>query len=398
MNRNNDKILLVGDIGRAFINKDLQANSDCDICTSIPQAIEAVKNNTYSTIAVVIWSIQSKLNTSIKIFRENSSARIVLLAQMYEEPIAIRLMNLSYNDKPLVDDYMICPIDADNFYRSVFGVPCTEPQNSELSTLVTAKADAAAEQYELSTRIRHLEKLATEDDLTGLKNRRYIMEFTRQIIEYVSQGSGDAPQEAMLTERQMAKLTQKENGRVTLLVFDIDNFKKYNDLYGHMAGDEILKQASHLMRRCCRPHDVVGRIGGDEFAVVFWDDPSILKTVIEQLKVNDRRSIDSDHPHEAMLIAKRFISELEKTPSLFSNPNNIFRNRDQLAASESEHSGQVQRTELGPEGIGTLTISGGLASYPRDGKTVQELFEQADKALLEAKRDGKNRIYLVGKP
>ena len=78
-----------------------------------------------------------------------------------------------------------------------------------------------------------------------------------------------------------------------------------------------------------------------------------------------------------MLIAERFKSELEKTPTHFKNPND---------------------TGLGPEAVGVLTISGGLASYPRDGLTVQELFEQADKALLEAKRSGKNRIYLVGKP
>jgi PleD family two-component response regulator len=45
-----------------------------------------------------------------------------------------------------------------------------------------------------------------------------------------------------------------------------------------------------------------------------------------------------------------------------------------------------------------LTISGGLASFPRDGRTIEQLFQQADKALLEAKRSGKNRIYLVGKP
>ena len=53
---------------------------------------------------------------------------------------------------------------------------------------------------------------------------------------------------------------------------------------------------------------------------------------------------------------------------------------------------------LGPEGKGTLTISGGLASFPRGGSTTQELFQRADEALLEAKRSGKNRIYLVGKP
>jgi PleD family two-component response regulator len=81
----------------------------------------------------------------------------------------------------------------------------------------------------------------------------------------------------------------------------------------------------------------------------------------------------ADHPREAIFIAKRLVKELEK-------------------AELSGFSG------LGPEGRGVLAISGGLASFPRDGSTIQELFQRADEALLEAKRSGKNRIYLVGKP
>jgi PleD family two-component response regulator len=53
---------------------------------------------------------------------------------------------------------------------------------------------------------------------------------------------------------------------------------------------------------------------------------------------------------------------------------------------------------LGPRGKGSLTISGGLASFPQDGQNAPDMFEQADKAMLEAKRSGKNRIYLVGQP
>jgi two-component system cell cycle response regulator len=195
-----------------------------------------------------------------------------------------------------------------------------------------------------------------------LKNRRYICEFSRQIIEHARQ----------------------EQKRVTLLVFDIDNFKKYNDLYGHYAGDEILRQVGVLMRRCCRSHDVVGRIGGDEFAVIFWDDPYIQDTNDIQNagfemvnKTRERRSATAEHPEEAISIARRFVRELEKAPASIGNNND---------------------GSLGPEGRGVLTISGGLASYPRDGSTIEELFEQADKALLEAKRSGKNRIYLVGSP
>jgi two-component system cell cycle response regulator len=160
---------------------------------------------------------------------------------------------------------------------------------------------------------------------------------------------------------------------VTLLVFDIDDLKRYNDLYGHLAGDEVLKQAAVLMQRCCRGHDVVGRIGGDEFAVVFWDEPQAKQIGAPAEGTTERRSAKADHPKEAISIAKRFVKELEK----------------------SDLSALVG---LGPEGKGVLTISGGLASFPRDGLTIQELFQQADKALLEAKRSGKNRIYLVGRP
>jgi GGDEF domain-containing protein len=110
----------------------------------------------------------------------------------------------------------------------------------------------------------------------------------------------------------------------------------------------------------------VGRIGGDEFSVVFWNEPGVQQIGPQA----ERRSTAADHPGDAIFIAKRFRQELEKT----------------------------EFDSLGPEGKGVLTISGGLASFPHDGSTAQELFVQADNALLDAKRSGKNRIYLVGEP
>ncbi len=141
-----------------------------------------------------------------------------------------------------------------------------------------------------------------------------------------------------------------------------------------------------MIRHCCRGHDVVGRIGGDEFAVVFWDDPQ-RKTLSAPVSGAERRSARADHPKEAIFIAKRFVRELEKAEL---GPH--------LAGQQADLNMAKRLHLLGPEGEGVLTISGGLASFPRDGSTIQELFQQADKALLEAKRSGKNRIYLVGKP
>jgi len=343
------KILLIGDPGRAFLDVNAATETHSEICADMLQAIDIASRKNFDAIAIIMSGISAGLSSDLKALRDNCDAKIILLAQMYEEPIAIHLVNSAYNGSPsgdaprrtLADDYLICPVDADKFYESVTTVG--RPGRTE-----TAPSDAVDTTTE--TRIRYLEQLATEDDLTGLKNRRYIWEFSRQIIDYA----------------------KKENGRVTLLVFDVDDLKKYNDIYGHQAGDEILKQAAVLMRRCCRGHDVVGRIGGDEFAVIFWDDPQQQRAAASS-KSQERRSTNADHPAEAITIAKRFVKELSK-------------------AEFTAFSG------LGPEAKGVLTISGGLASFPRDGRTIEQLFQQADKALLEAKRSGKNRIYLVGKP
>jgi GGDEF domain-containing protein len=336
------RILLVGDIGGAFLDSNAIHRLPCEIQTNMLDAIEMAAKSSFAAIAVVMSGAPAKLASALKTLREvNCDAKIILLAQVYEEPAAMRLVNSAFNGATLADDYLICPVQTNRFYESIM------PAGGEESGLGAAvSVDATRE------RVKQLEKLATEDELTGLKNRRYIWEFSRQIIERA----------------------RSENKRVTLLIFDIDNFKHYNDVYGHSAGDEILKEAAVLMRRCCRGHDVVGRIGGDEFAVVFWDDPRRKPAKETEPRpsegLGERRSAMADHPREAIFIAKRFRKEL----------------------------GKAELHLLGPEGKGVLAISGGLASFPRDGATISEVFEQADKALLEAKRSGKNKIYLVGSP
>ncbi len=339
--RNTRKILLVGDIGKAFLDVSDISEERYELCDNMLDAVNSAANNDFAAIGIVMAGTSSKLSSALRALRAGSNAKIILLAQMYEEPIAIQLVDSACNGTSAADDYLICPVQPDRFYESIM----TTEAGSASKVGLSVPVDAAME-----TKIKHLERLATEDDLTGLKNRRYIWEFSRQIIEHAG----------------------RENGRVTLLVFDIDDFKHYNDVYGHSVGDEVLKQAAVLMQRCCRGHDVVGRIGGDEFAVVFWDEPQA-KPADVPTKGAERRSARADHPKEVIFIAKRFVRELEKS---------------ELTALAG----------LGPEGKGVLTISGGLASFPRDGSTIQELFQQADRALLEAKRSGKNRIHLVGKP
>jgi len=333
-----DMILIVGNIDKAVINtrcvNDLRVNQ----CESLVDAISLASRRNYSKIFIVISGLGRKLDSSLETLRKIcNDTKIVLLAEMYEEPLAMRLTRSPRNPDAVADDYIICPVENSILCN---GLPAEPGQDQ---TTVSSLQDE-----KLAAKIRHLERLATQDDLTNLKNRRYVREFLKQILERA----------------------KKELLCVTLLIFDIDNFKHYNDSFGHAVGDNVLRQAAVMMQRTCRQHDVIARIGGDEFAVVFWDKPQVNNQ--STLDENERRQSDpnSKHPSEVFFITERFRKEI----------------------------GSANLSSLGAEGKGELTISGGLASFPRDGRTVEELFEQADKAMLQAKRSGKNRIYLVGKP
>jgi len=183
-----------------------------------------------------------------------------------------------------------------------------------------------------ATRTESLHRLAITDHLTGAYNRRYFYHLADHILQRA----------------------EAENFRATLLLYDIDNFKRYNDEFGHAAGDEILRETAMLMRSISREQDIVARIGGDEFAVLFWD---------YQLRRTDSRPLQ-----DAWELADRFRQAVEN----FDLPS------------------------LGPRASGELTISGGLAAFPEHGRCCMDLMRQADHALRMAKESGKNSIRLVG--
>lgn len=194
----------------------------------------------------------------------------------------------------------------------------------------------------LQDRHNGLQKLAITDELTGLYNARYFRHFLARIID-------------------KARLMHFP---VTLLLFDIDDFKKYNDRFGHGVGDEILRQVAGLMKRCTRDHDLVARIGGDEFAVVFWD------------KEGPRQPKD---PSSGALPGRPPVA-----------PREIFKRFQRLIASEDF-------PMLGQSGKGVLGVSAGLAVFPYEAHDVESLLAEADRRLVHgAKRSGKNTLFIVG--
>jgi diguanylate cyclase (GGDEF)-like protein len=186
---------------------------------------------------------------------------------------------------------------------------------------------------EAASRQREWRKLAVTDECSGLPNRRFLLEELDAVLRRAA----------------------VDQFPVTVLLFDVDDFKQYNDRFGHDAGDEIIRAVGELFRGCCREHDKVARYGGDEFAEVFWDPEG-------------PRSAGSKLPESALSVVDRFKDDLRS-------------HRFAL---------------VGEAGAAHLTISGGMATYPWNASTRDELIRRADEALLAAKRAGKNRILVIG--
>jgi len=196
-------------------------------------------------------------------------------------------------------------------------------------TELTRAASRLADRLALARQLHTLREAAFTDELTGAWNRRFFQRFLERSIE-------------------RARLSRQD---LSLMVFDIDDFKTYNDRYGHPAGDEILVEVVRLLVAVIRPHDRVCRIGGDEFAVIFADGP---------------REASSRHPSSIETIARRFQQQI------------------------CEH----RFPKLGADAMGTLTISGGLATFPWEAHDSASLIELADQLAMQSKRSGKNVITM----
>jgi len=130
-----------------------------------------------------------------------------------------------------------------------------------------------------------------------------------------------------------------------LILIDIDFFKKFNDTYGHQAGDAVLKQVAQTLKKNVRSTDVVCRYGGEEMSIIL-------------------SNTDND---EAIITAQKICQAVAKRPF-------------KLSADQESH----------------VTISMGVATYPKDGTTPAELIERSDKGMYAAKENGRNQVGLVG--
>ncbi len=169
---------------------------------------------------------------------------------------------------------------------------------------------------------KQVESLAITDSLTGVYTRRYIMERFKD---------------------ELAR-ARTQNIPISFLMVDVDYFKHFNDQYGHLTGDQILRKVAHLIRENIREIDIIGRYGGEEFSVVLPDaDGSGAQYVAERMRLAVAKSV-----------VKAYDTKVR------------------------------------------LTISIGISCFPADGKHLAELIDKADWALYRAKKMGRNKVCVFG--
>lgn len=185
---------------------------------------------------------------------------------------------------------------------------------------LTAFISAYIVKYFITSRdFEHQYKLATTDGLTELYNHRYFQEQMKSNVEN----------------------SKRYGNEFSMIILDIDFFKKFNDTYGHQSGDAVLRQVAQTLKKSVRATDIACRYGGEEMSIIL---PNTGKNVAHSTaeKICERVS------------SNKFKLQGDKEVS--------------------------------------VTISLGVSTYPHDGQTPSELIEAADKRLYNAKNNGRNQV------
>lgn len=224
--------------------------------------------------------------------------------------------------------FICLPLKTDDQYIGVLnladkqdGSSFTEADLHQLQSFV-GHAVQLIERTAFLERVGHLEQLSITDPLTGLYNRRFL--------------EGRLEEEINRSNRQQQTFS--------LILADLDNFKTYNDVLGHLAGDKALQKTAEIMRNTAREMDIVTRYGGEEFCLI----------------------LPGTGKKECLFVAERLRRAIEEA---------IFPGESHLP-------------------LGRLTISLGVSAYPDDGKLPDRLIHAADLALYRAKHNGRNRLVL----
>ena len=244
--------------------------------------------------------------------------RFIIMREHYK-----KLYAKNEGEKASSDDFsMAVPILFNERLIGVIGIGNIENPAGNESDLLKMIADISGVALINQILLNEAQHKANTDALTGLRNRNYFYQMAQHHTE------------------QALRLKKS----ISVILFDLDNFKHYNDTHGHNKGDELLVSLSRLMSTTSRKESTIARYGGEEFIIML---PGISR---------DKAFIYADRLRE--MIAQHPFPHMESQP------------------------------------LGMISISGGVASLPEDGDTIYEVIQKADKSLYQAKAEGRNRVIL----
>jgi diguanylate cyclase (GGDEF)-like protein len=193
-------------------------------------------------------------------------------------------------------------------------------------------AQTGAQVLHTANQVSRMKTTAEMDGLTRIYNKKHMEQALNELVYRAACAAYDQRSAGQAQPAQA----------LSVFLFDIDNFKNYNDTNGHLAGDKLLQELAGLVNDAVRKDDIFGRFGGEEFLLVL--------------------------PHTN---ATQGMAAAEKIRSLLANHAFPFAEKQPL---------------------GCISISGGVAEYPQHGLDAAGLLLASDEALYEAKRSGRNRV------
>lgn len=264
---------------------------------------------------VAEWGIRpGGLSSSILSKKEPTVIEDVSKNPKFNNPVLLKEGIKSLIAVPLIlENEIVGIIYVDDFKTRAF----KEEEVFALSLLAN-QAALAIKEAQLHEKI---EKLAITDSLTGLYNHRFFYERLKEEI----------------------KRSRRYRLNFSVIMIDLDDFKLFNDRFGHLAGDYILREVSQKIKSSIRDTDFPARYGGEEFAII----------------------LPQTNTKEAGQVAERI---RKRTENLILKDGELF--------------------------LGQLTLSAGISTYPYHGTSETELIGAADKALYLAKKKGKNQIVV----
>lgn len=280
------------------------------ICPHVDENVRYSKNNTpilgdlYNFIEIT-KELSQILDIDELIHSAEENIRIFTGA----DKVKMIRSNTEKNDQDL---NLVLIWENEYFYFKLENLP---PLSLKKETLLTL----FYRQIEIFIKNAILYNSANRDKMTGIYHHYYLKRYIDSLV--------------------------KNNVPFSLIMFDIDHFKKVNDTYGHQTGDMTLKNFVQILQKNLRleKSDILGRYGGEEFLAIL---------------VNKSKKV-------AFNIGERIRKNVEKTKLVSSNKKDFY-----------------------------INISGGISSFPKDGEDAFTVIEYCDKALYNAKNNGRNQIYI----